>query len=401
MVVDAAGCTARPGAVLIDGPRIVAAGGPAAIGLPADAELRELPDAVVLPALVNTHCHLDLSHLGPRSFQGDFVRWLDEVRAERAADDETTARAVRRGVELARAGGTALVGDIAGMGSEVPIRVLRAAGLGGVSFFEVFGVGRRQERAIRTLTEAARRPDRCDRGVRQGVQPHAPYSCGLDVYVAAARLGLPVATHLAESPEELAFVGSATGPFVGLLKRLGVWDETVRARHVHPIDHLAEALGAAPFVAAHVNYLEDRHLELLAGFKTTVAYCPRASAYFGHPRQDRPRHRYREMLQAGVNVALGTDSLLCLETPDRISVLDDMRFLYQRDGTDPSTLLRIATVAGAVALGFDPTLVTLAPGPTAGLLAAACDPQDPVDPLRQVLTRNDPPTWVVGPVTPR
>ncbi|MFB3137723.1 MAG: amidohydrolase family protein [Phycisphaerales bacterium] len=401
LVVDSEGCRAGPGAVLMDGPRIGAAGAPAAIGRPSGARTVDLPDAVVLPGLVNVHCHLDLSHIGPVPFGGDFVDWIDQVRLKRAGDDQAIAASVRRGIDLARAGGTALVGDIAGAGSLIPIRELRAAGLAGVSFLEVFGVGRRQGNAIRALTEAVKfesNRDGSQDGLRLGAGPHAPYSCGIDVYRAAAELGVPVATHLAESLEELQFIRAAEGPLAGLMKSLGVWDETIYPHHAHPIDYLADALRATPFIAAHLNYVEDRHLELLADWRTTVAYCPRASAYFGHPQPGRSPHRYRQMFEAGVNVALGTDSLICLDTPDRISVLDEMRFLYRRDGTDPMTLLRMATTAGAVALGADPSLVTLAPGPTAGLLAATFDPRNPLDPFRQVLQRDDPVRWIVAPV---
>ena len=76
------------------------------------------------------------------------------------------------------------------------------------------------------------------------------------------------------------------------------------------------------------------------------------------------------MLDAGINVALGTDSIVCLPADqcNRLSVLDEMGFLHQRDGTDPLTLLRMATVNGARALGVDENLVTLRPGPSAGLM---------------------------------
>ena len=182
-----------------------------------------------------------------------------------------------------------------------------------------------------------------------------------------------------------------------MLKRLGVWDDSIPGHRCHPIEYLARILSQQPMVVAHVNYLDTGHVEKLAGWPITVAYCPRASAYFGHPHAGRPPHQYREMLELGVNVALGTDGLPCLDTPDRISVLDDMRFLYQRDGVDPIALLRMATVAGASALGFDESLVTLAPGPTAGLLAVQIDGDDPDEPLAQVLRRDDAPQWIAGP----
>lgn len=404
MVVDGRGVAARPGAVLVEGHDVVAAGTPQAVGRPADAVLVDEHAAVVIPALVNAHCHLDLTHIGPVAYTGDLVSWLAMVRDARATEEHALADSVRRGVALSRAGGTALVGDIAGGGSPVPIRALRGAGMGGVSFLEVFGLGSRQAGGVARLQQGLELADEPTDGVELGLGPHAPYSCGPDVYRAAVQLRRPLATHLAEALEELEFVRSATGPLVGLLKEVGAWDESITGTGKHPVDHLAEVLGAAPFIAAHLNYVDDRHLATMAAWPLTVAYCPRSSRYFGHPQQGRPSHRYRDMLEAGINVALGTDSMLCLDTPDRISVLDEMRLLHGRDGTDPITLLHMATVAGAMGLGFDVSLVTLEPGPVAGLLAVAIDADDPptpTDPLRQILQRDDPPRWLVGPVEGR
>jgi cytosine/adenosine deaminase-related metal-dependent hydrolase len=228
-----------------------------------------------------------------------------------------------------------------------------------------------------------------DRGVQLGVQPHAPYSCGLDVYRAAAKSGLPLSTHLAELIEEVEYSTHGTGAMLEFSKRLGVWDETATVVGKHPIDALAEVLHETTCVAAHLNYVTDAHIEMLADWPISVAYCPRASAYFGHAG-----HRYRDMLAAGVNVCLGTDSIVCLDCADRISVLDDMRFLYQRDAVDPVLLLRMATVNGAHALGIDPGLVTFAEGETAGILAIEIDNNSAIDPLQQALTSKAAPIWV-------
>jgi cytosine/adenosine deaminase-related metal-dependent hydrolase len=66
-----------------------------------------------------------------------------------------------------------------------------------------------------------------------------------------------------------------------------------------------------------------------------------------------------------------------LDTPDRISVLDEMRLLHQRDGTDARTLLSMGTIYGAEALGLNSEAVTLRPGPLAGLLGVAISGRDP------------------------
>ncbi len=80
----------------------------------------------------------------------------------------------------------------------------------------------------------------------------------------------------------------------------------------------------------------------------SVAYCPRTHVYFGHDQIQ--RHAYREMLEAGINVALGTDSLA--SNPD-LSVFSEAAFLWERDATPPYLLLEMLTVRGARALGLN------------------------------------------------
>jgi cytosine/adenosine deaminase-related metal-dependent hydrolase len=377
---------------------VVAAGSPESVGAPDDATVVDLPRSVLLPALVNVHAHLDLTHIGPQPPRPDFVQWVHLVRDRRATDDVEIARSVTDGARLARAGGTAIVGDIAGAASAASVRALQDSGLAGVSFLEVFGLGRRQAGAIEIMNHAIDDLPRIRGGVRLGLQPHAPYSCGPAVYRAAARTGLPLSTHLAETLEEIQLLTDGDGRLRSLLEELGAWDPSIDWPGCHPVEALADVFAQTPVLAAHLNYLGQAHLARLATWPITVAYCPRASAYFGHPRDGCPPHCYPAMLDAGIRVALGTDSLVCLDTPDRIGVLDDMRYLYRRDGTDPIVLLRMATTAGAEALGFDPALVTMSSGLVAGVLAAPVDPALATDPLRQVLERDDPPSWVVGPV---
>ena len=388
-IADGSGLVASPGAILLENGCVVAAGEAAAIGSVGDAQQVHVPDSVVIPALVNAHAHLDLTHIGPLPYSGDFSTWLGHVLAERNAIDETGVfQSTLKGAELAKAGGTALVGDIAGAWSLEPVRALRASDLAGVSFLEVFGIGQRQQDAVAKMRQVLEGVARHESDVHLGISPHAPYTCGRDVYAAAAQLGLPLATHLAESLEELQFCATAVGAFAELLQRVGVWDDSIVGQGGHPVPLLSDLLTGGPHVAAHLNYVDDACIDAMTRCGLSVAYCPRASAYFGHPHAEHPPHRYRDMLAAGINVALGTDSILCLQTPDRISVLDEMRFLYRRDGTDPLTLLAMATVNGAKALGFDPNTVSLSEGPINGLIAV------PGRTLPKALVHDDAPTWI-------
>ncbi len=414
-IVDAAGNQAVGGAaVLLHQGSLLAAGPRAQVEQhprAASAQRCEHPDRLLLPALVNAHAHLDLSHIGPQPYDKGrgFTAWADRVRTSRADDEPGIAAAVQTGIELAKRGGTGIIGDIAGVGSRTPFMVMRAAGFPGVSFIELFGQGDNQLAAIHFLNELAAeaRAHPPDSPTRLGLQPHAPYSAGPALYAFASASGLPVSTHLAETLEERRFVEQGDGPFRDLIKSLRKWHEAILegddavGRGRHPIEHTLAHFPPAPWLAAHVNDLGEgaaraARLRLLAETNTSVAYCPRANAYFRREEDFGP-HAYRDMLAADINVALGTDSLLCLPEAeaDRLSILDEMRYLYERDHTDPMLLLTMATTNGARALRFDPDYTTFTPGPIAGVIALPATPGDPAPlvnrPRRQRPPRPNPP----------
>ncbi len=232
------------------------------------------------------------------------------------------------------------------------------------------------EPALRHIARLAPEPGTRGNACRMGLQPHAPYSAGRRVFAAATHSGLPLSTHLAESPAELEFVATGGGPFRALLQGIGKWDETFAADYnagLTPVRWMKPHLEQAHWLCAHCNYVTDDDIDLLASTGASVAYCPRASEYFRH----KP-HRYLEMLDAGVNVCLGTDSIICHGT---LSVLDEMRRLHRRDKTDPRKLLGMATVNGWKALGVDAAL------PWIGV---RYDPSEPGDALAQVLRSREP-----------
>lgn len=409
-IADERGVLASPASLLIEtgSLRVLAVGTPEEVGHhPGSIGATRLsrPRAVLIPGLVNAHAHLDLTHIGPRPFdhESGFMGWVETIRRERLTDPEAIGASVRRGVELLRAGGTVAVGDIAGAPAGrptlAPWRELARSGLLGVSYLEFFGIGARQAEArgrVEALLDEWAEEERPDSGVRLGLQPHAPNTISLGTYRWAVELalghGLPLSTHLAETPDERLFVGAGRGPMRSLLERIGVWepavlDEVGHGRH--PVEHLGPVLRSAPFLVAHMNDADDAAVETLASTGTSVAYCPRASAYFGAEGHF-GGHRYRDMLRAGIRVALGTDSIvnLPLSAADQeqggISVLEEMRLLFRRDGTDPALLLRMGTTLGAEALGLEPGLFRFVAGhASAGVVAVEVGGTG-VDPLEAI-----------------
>lgn len=417
LILDAAGLHLAPGSMLIEvapsgvGPHLEGwlKPGPAAPALAASftilaldtpgridghpaaraARRVDLSGSALLPPFVNAHTHLDLTHLGPRPHdpEAGFVGFVDLVRAGRAQSEAEITASVLKGAALSLRAGVVAVGDIAGAPRGepqlAPARALARTPLSGISFIEYFGIGKGEARGFERLEriiDAAR--DFGPGRIRIGLQPHATNTIAPRLYAESARraasLGLPICTHLAETTEEREFIANARGPQRELLERLGVWDDALLADiglGRSPIAHLATILPLARWLAVHVNDCSDSDLELLARAGVSVVYCPRASAYFGADRCFGP-HRYRDLLRAGVPVSLGTDSIINLPTGTDapkgpgLSILEEMRFLFGRDGVDPPMLLAMGTVHGARALGLDARGFELKPGGAAlGLVA--------------------------------
>lgn len=192
------------------------------------------------------------------------------------------------------------------------------------------------------------------------LSPHAPYSTAPEVYREAIaycrQRGLPICAHLSETREEAEFLATGTGPFRTLLEHRELWDGSFAPPGCSPVQY-AESLGLLELqpLLAHVNYAGDEDIQLMAKRGCSVVYCPRTHRFFEHAP-----HRYRDMLGAGLNVCLGTDSLA---SSPSLSILDELRFLRRLDDlSSDSLLLEMGTIRGARALGLESQLGSLEPG---------------------------------------
>ncbi|MFA7238375.1 MAG: amidohydrolase family protein, partial [Phycisphaeraceae bacterium] len=282
--------------------RILAAGEPEVVmGVIGDRRWVETqrPGALIVPGLVNAHVHLDLTDVGRQPFDGDFVSWVKMLQGKRDGSEQGVRAAVRRGAAMSLAAGVTTVGDIAWWrGAEWSIDGLRRTGLRGVAFAEIIGLDEHYPTQPMRSLKQAMAMERDAGGVRVGLEAHAPYSTGREIYEAvtkeAERENVAVCTHLAEMEAEFDFVRNASGIFRGFMEELGTWREEYEAMYdggCRPVEWMEQWLKRRRWLLAHCNYVNDEEIELLAGCGASVAYCPRASEYFGHRG-----HRYREMM---------------------------------------------------------------------------------------------------------
>ncbi|MFQ5461053.1 MAG: amidohydrolase family protein [Phycisphaerae bacterium] len=322
-------------------------------------------DAVLIPGFVNAHTHLELSGLcGEIIPRAGFVDWLEQlvavIRANKSWPDEIPT-VIARGIRESIAAGVTTLGDI----TREPDRtrpLLAASPIRTVSFGEVITIGIQRDALEERIGCAIDRKSATDRCII-GISPHAPYTVEPDAMRAcaaqAAVADIPLAVHLAETPEEECFTQDRSGPFVAYLKGLGVWDDAIPVAGMTPIE-LAAATGLLTprTVVAHANYVSDNDIAALAQSGAAIAYCPRTHAAFQHAP-----HRFLDMQSAGINVCIATDSLA---SNPSLSVLDELRFLHDQHPHLPaSALLAMGTLNGARALGLERVIGTLVPAKAA------------------------------------
>jgi cytosine/adenosine deaminase-related metal-dependent hydrolase len=363
-VLPIAGPPIRDGAVAVHDGR-VAWVGPAGDPSAPDGPVRDLGPGVLLPGLVNAHCHLELSHLAGRLPLGaGFVPWVESVVAARSCfSREDTRSATASAIESLDERGTVAVGDVSNALGHLDLLV--ASGLSGAVFLELLAWD--PEKAGSTLRWAEERLAEARPKLRPGLEvrlaAHAPHSCSSELLRGLAGRGGPAAIHLAESVPEAAFLGDGSGGWQAFLDGRGLGDVPFTPPGASPVRY-ADSLGVLHrrLVAAHCVQVDAADRALLARRGVHVVLCPRSNRNLGVGTADLPA-----LLAAGVRLALGTDSLASV---DSLDVLDDAVLLHRSfPQVDAAVVLRMATLGGAEGLGFH-DLGAIAPGRRAALAFA-------------------------------
>lgn len=358
-VLPVVGPPIERGALLIgaDG-RVVALGPEDAVPRPPGVPAEEFRDALLLPGLINSHTHLELTGLEGPPPQPGFAAWIRRVRLLKAGrTPEEFLAAARQGIIACRGAGVTTIADTGDSGAV--IRALAEAGGSGIAYHEVFGPHPGQlEKSLSGLQRQVEASGAFAVGrVRIGVSPHAPYTVSGPLYRAtaawAADVGLPLATHVAESPAESALLARGEGAFADAWRGRDIPLPEPRGRT--PIEWLDDhgVLGERT-LCIHAVQVTPGDIDRVARTGTAVAHCPRSNRAHGHGAA--PLGRF---LEHGVRVGLGTDSVLSVGEPDLMAEARAARALA---ALDAASALRLCTLDAARALGLEAEIGSLRTG---------------------------------------
>jgi cytosine/adenosine deaminase-related metal-dependent hydrolase len=354
----------------------------------------DLGEVILMPGLINAHCHLDYTMMRGALFGGGgFSEWIRRINAlRRSLDQADYLGAILKGAAELRRWGCTTVLNIESFPELLP-------GISGMPlrvwwFLEVMDIRSRLElsdaleAAIRFLEEADGR-----RG-GFGISPHAPYTVSRELYGSASEFarvrGIPLCTHLAESSEEMAMFARGEGPLYDFLRSIG--RSMGDCGGITPVQAVV-GTGLLPegSLLVHMNEITEGDRELLrstAG-KYPVIHCPRTHAYFGREPFDLAFY-----LESGIPVLLGTDSLASNHDLDMFSEMRALQTSFP--SLDPELILRMATVMPAAAIGRSGRLGELSPGALADFIAIP-DRGGEGNLAERVLANTAPPdVWISG-----
>lgn len=360
------------GAVEISGRRIKAVGRSGDLGASRRDEV-DLGNVVLMPGLINAHCHLDYTHMAgqfpsPKLFT-DWLKLITSTKADWTASEYKDSWL--SGARMLLSTGTTTVADIEAVPQLLPA-VWDATPLRVISLLEMIGITKRRlpEAVLQEALDkiASLKHERCS----AGLSPHAPYSTVIQLLkrsaAAARRKGWLLCTHVAESQTEFAMFSLGRGDMFEWLRRSG--REMSDCGRCSPVQHLEHCgMLHSNLLAIHANYLARGDAALLGKRNVSVVHCPRSHAYFHHDA-----FPLKRLLRAGVNVCLGTDSLATVvkrrREEIRLDMLVEMRLLADRHRwLRPKTILGMATVNSARVLGRADVIGELRPGALADLIA--------------------------------
>ncbi|GAB6191813.1 amidohydrolase family protein [Desulfocastanea catecholica] len=322
---------------------------------------------VLMPGLVNAHMHLELSHLRPSLClqpEDNFTDWIDALIERRAAEKNCPEKIVsgfRTALQDQYRQGVVLLGDIGneyfdelhGQGRELPPHVVRM----------IEYLGPNHEACRTALANLASLDERIS------ATGHAPYSTAPELLVAIKkrcnRLGHVFSIHTAESADEEQFLRSGSGCFQDFLKKRNSWDglfsifATGFPGTVDYFDHLG--ILDEKTLLVHCVHVSDQQLRLIKERGSAVCLCPGSNQFLGVGTAP-----VEHMVALGLLPALGTDSPASNEAVD---LWREMTILGKcHAGLEDATVLAMATLGGARALGHGADFGSLTVGKKAEFL---------------------------------
>jgi len=330
-----------------------------AAGSPPPENLR----GIIVPGFVNTHCHLELSHLGGKVATNiGLVNFIKDVLKHRGTDIKEITDAAEKADNDMYENGIVAVGDISNTNSTIGIKA--KSKIHYHTFVEILGfLPHNSEelfnKGLNLLQEF--KPQSCS------ITPHAPYSVSKELFRLIKKYCDDhtnlLSIHNQECEDENKFFRYKLGSFNDLYEYFGMDISHFKPQARNSIQSMVPLLtNKQDILFVHNTCTNLKDIYFLKRFDRSITwcFCPNANIYI-----ENRLPKINLFVDQGFDLTLGTDSMA---SNHGLSILSEMQTIQQKyKAISTAKLVEWGTINGARFLGIDKEKGTLEPGKTPGL----------------------------------
>ncbi|MDN3585626.1 amidohydrolase family protein [Pedobacter aquatilis] len=315
-------------------------------------EVKKYTGAIV-PGFVNTHCHLELSHMFKQiPAQTGLVEFVKLIIKSRHSSEEQLKSAMEIADKQMFDNGIVAVGDISNQISSKQIKL--NSKIAYHTFIEAMGFYPDRAEAIMAH---AKQVEQEFSPLPTSIVPHAPYSVSSQLFQLINKAAIQkqsfLSIHNQETPDENLFFQDKTGGFLELYRFLGLDIEFFRASGNTSLKSYLPYISNQKTLLVHntVSSKEDIAFAKQINSNLYWCLCPNANLYIENTLPD-----VDLLIQENVKITLGTDSLA---SNHQLNILAEMKTLQENKNVSFDKLLSWATINGAEFLAYEKELGTI------------------------------------------
>jgi len=323
----------------------------------------ELYQGIIIPGFVNSHCHLELSHMHGKIPKGaGLVSFISAIISQRSADEYQVMAAMKTYDQLMFTNGIVAVGDISN--NKLSKSVKQNSRIYYHTFIELLGFD-----PLRAETVFQKALDlKADfTPLPASLAPHAPYSVSAELFSILKNYAEDhenlFSMHNQESESENEFFLHKSGPFIDFYKMLNLNLSFFQARSKTSLQALLTLFPVnQKIVLVHNTFTNLEDIAAVKNSKKNITWClcPNANLYIEQRLPD-----LALFLNSELNITVGTDSLA---SNDKLCILSELKTIKEHFSELPSSqIIRWATLNGAQFLGIDSKFGSIEKGKTPGL----------------------------------
>ncbi len=320
----------------------------------------EFYNGILVPGFINTHCHLELSHLKNKlPKKKGLVNFISNVRNLRDSNKTNILNEIKKADKLMWQNGIVACGDISN--SEISFNVKQNSKIFYYTFIEVFGLDSKKNNEIIKTTRNLLHELK-HKNLQGSISPHSTYALNKDLFfeLNKTKQNNIISIHNQESKDENEIFKTNSGELYSFFKTFSDYNfPLTKKTSIKSVSDFLNKSIKTLFVHNTFSDASDINF-IVSNFKNPYfSFCPASNLYIENKLPD-----FLVFKNYTDKITVGSDSLA---SNTSLNILDELKILSANSDFSLDELLRFATINGANFLGISDKFGSLSTGKTPGI----------------------------------